>query len=159
MWMLFCHDEGIKPFHCCALFFLSPYPPYSLENESDPQENQATHKEVFTRETPLGFKVTTVITYKDVQPPITRLLRRLTSFFGSNDSPPSENWVLRKLRTLCWSWLVWESHPGAWHKTVGGKLSLALLKRQLHLWNNFVKLANLLVCSDHCCSLHVYSNY
>ncbi|XP_075003471.1 small integral membrane protein 26 [Calonectris borealis] len=61
------------------------------ENESDPQENQATHKEVFTRETPLGFKVTTVITYKDVQPPITRLLRRMTSFFDSNDSPPSEN--------------------------------------------------------------------
>ncbi|KAM6139708.1 small integral membrane protein 26 [Phoenicopterus ruber ruber] len=61
------------------------------ENESDPQANQATHKEVFTRETALGFQVTTIITYKDVQPPITRLLRRVKSFFDSNDSPPSEN--------------------------------------------------------------------
>ncbi|XP_075606123.1 small integral membrane protein 26 [Balearica regulorum gibbericeps] len=61
------------------------------ENESDPQENNATRKEVFTRETVLGLKVTTVVTYKDVQPPITRLLRRVKSFFDSNDDPPSGN--------------------------------------------------------------------
>ncbi|KAM6406112.1 small integral membrane protein 26 [Pluvialis apricaria] len=61
------------------------------ENESDPQENQAQHKEVFTRETALGLQVTTVITYRDVQPPITRLLRRVKSFFDPSDGPPSEN--------------------------------------------------------------------
>ncbi|KAM6085613.1 small integral membrane protein 26 [Theristicus caerulescens] len=61
------------------------------ENESDPQATQGAHKEVFTRETALGFRVTTVITYKDVQPPITQLLRRVKSFFDSDDSPPSEN--------------------------------------------------------------------
>ncbi|KAM6207718.1 small integral membrane protein 26 isoform 1-T1 [Sarcoramphus papa] len=61
------------------------------ENESDPQANQATHKEVFTRETALGFQVTTVVTYKDVQPPITRLLRRVKSFLVSDDGPPSKN--------------------------------------------------------------------
>lgn len=74
------------------LFFFSPLPPwYSLENESDPQANQATRKEVFTRETALGLQVTTVITYKDVQPPITQLLRHVKSFFDSNDSSSSEN--------------------------------------------------------------------
>ncbi|XP_076190910.1 small integral membrane protein 26 [Aptenodytes patagonicus] len=61
------------------------------ENESDPQANQATHKEIFTRETALGLQVTTVVTYKDVQPPITQLLRRVKSFFDSNDSSSSEN--------------------------------------------------------------------
>ncbi|XP_074898101.1 small integral membrane protein 26 [Buteo buteo] len=61
------------------------------ENESDPQANQATRKEVYTKETALGFKVTTIITYKEVQPPITQLLRRVKSFFDPNDSPPSEN--------------------------------------------------------------------
>ncbi|XP_074782690.1 small integral membrane protein 26 [Athene noctua] len=60
------------------------------ENEGDAQANQAGRKEVFTRETALGFKVTTVVTYKDVQPPLTRLLRRVVSFFGFNDDPPSE---------------------------------------------------------------------
>lgn len=72
-------------------FLLPPYPPCSLENESDPQANQATHKEVYTTETILGFKVTTIITYKEVQPPVTRLLRRVKSFFDPNDSPLSEN--------------------------------------------------------------------
>ncbi|KAM6081115.1 small integral membrane protein 26 [Chlamydotis macqueenii] len=61
------------------------------ENESNSQANQGNSKEVFTRETALGLRVTTVITYRDVQPPITRLLRRVKSFFDSNDSPPSEN--------------------------------------------------------------------
>ncbi|KAM6298345.1 small integral membrane protein 26 [Aegotheles albertisi] len=61
------------------------------ENESGPQANQGGRKEVFTTETPLGFQVTTIVTYKDVQPPITRLLRRITSFFDPNGSPPSEN--------------------------------------------------------------------
>ncbi|KAM9298019.1 small integral membrane protein 26 [Morus bassanus] len=61
------------------------------ENESGPQANQGAKKEVFTRDTALGIRVTTVITYKEVQPPITRLLRRVKSFFDSNDSPPSEN--------------------------------------------------------------------
>ncbi|XP_063184131.1 small integral membrane protein 26 [Chroicocephalus ridibundus] len=62
-----------------------------LGNESDPQANQEPRKEVFSRETPLGFQVTTVITYRDDIPPITRLLRRVKSLFDSNDSPPSEN--------------------------------------------------------------------
>ncbi|XP_074720982.1 small integral membrane protein 26 [Strix uralensis] len=61
------------------------------ENEGDPQANQEARKEVFTRETALGFKVTTTVTYRDVQPPLTRLLRHVASFFGSNDDPPSEN--------------------------------------------------------------------
>ncbi|XP_068267306.1 small integral membrane protein 26 [Nyctibius grandis] len=61
------------------------------ENESDHQANQGAHKEVFTRENVLGFKVTTIITYRDVEPPITRLLRRVKSFFDPNDGPPSEN--------------------------------------------------------------------
>ncbi|GAB0187563.1 small integral membrane protein 26 [Grus americana] len=61
------------------------------ENESDTQENNATRKEVFTRETVFGIKVTTIVTYKDVQPPMTRLLRRVKSFFDSNDDPPSGN--------------------------------------------------------------------
>lgn len=91
MWLLFCHDEGIKLFYCYALFSFPPGPPYSLENESDTQENNATRKEVFTRETVFGIKVTTIVTYKDVQPPMTRLLRRVKSFFDSNDDPPSGN--------------------------------------------------------------------
>ncbi|KAM9272993.1 uncharacterized protein FYN16_003623 [Cariama cristata] len=61
------------------------------ENESDPPAKEGAHQEVFTRETALGLKVTTVITYKDVQPPITRLLRRVKSWFDSNDDPPSQN--------------------------------------------------------------------
>ncbi|XP_064302553.1 small integral membrane protein 26 [Phalacrocorax carbo] len=61
------------------------------ENESGPQANQGANQEVFTRDTVLGIQVTTVVTYKDVQPPITRLLRHVKSFFDSNDSPPSEN--------------------------------------------------------------------
>ncbi|XP_075302175.1 small integral membrane protein 26 [Opisthocomus hoazin] len=61
------------------------------ENESDPQANQATRKEVFTRETGFGLQITTVVTYKDVQPPITRLLRRVKSFFDPSDGPPSAN--------------------------------------------------------------------
>ncbi|KAM7117628.1 small integral membrane protein 26 [Ciconia maguari] len=61
------------------------------ENGSDPQGSQATRKEVYTRETMLGLQMTTVVTYKDVPPPITRLLRHVKSFFDSNDSPPPEN--------------------------------------------------------------------
>ncbi|KAM6355894.1 uncharacterized protein O3Q21_007546 [Podargus strigoides] len=60
------------------------------ENESDPQANQAAHQEVFTEETSFGLKITTVVTYREVQPPITKLLRRVVSFFVSNDDPPSE---------------------------------------------------------------------
>ncbi|XP_027756571.1 small integral membrane protein 26 [Empidonax traillii] len=60
------------------------------ESENDPQTNQAPRKEVYTSETPLGFQVRTEIVYKDVQPPITRLLRRVVSFFDSSGSPPSE---------------------------------------------------------------------
>ncbi|XP_055671950.1 small integral membrane protein 26 [Falco peregrinus] len=63
----------------------------ACENEQDPQANQGPRKEVFTKETPFGFQVTTVITYRDVQPPITRLLRRVKSFFDPDDGPPSEN--------------------------------------------------------------------
>lgn len=147
-------------------FFSSPFTPfiylspslfYSLENESDPQAQQGPRQEVFVTDTAFGLRVTTTITYREVQPPITRLLRRVKSFFYPNDVPPSENWVDRKLRTLCWSWLVWESHPGAWHLTAGGKL--------LHCWSDssisdsFTELAGLIICSDHCYSLHMYSNY
>ncbi|XP_064020144.1 small integral membrane protein 26 [Pogoniulus pusillus] len=60
------------------------------ENESDPQAKQAPRTEVFTRDT-LGFHVTTVITYKETHPPLTRLLRRLVSFFDPTDDPPSDN--------------------------------------------------------------------
>ncbi|XP_053918632.1 small integral membrane protein 26 [Cuculus canorus] len=60
------------------------------ENEEDPQANQGPLKEVFTRETVIG-KVTTIITYKEEQPPITRLLRRVKSFFDSSGSPPSKD--------------------------------------------------------------------
>ncbi|KAK4824125.1 hypothetical protein QYF61_010748 [Mycteria americana] len=62
----------------------------SLSNGSDPQANQATRKEVYTREM-LGLQMTTVVTYKDVPPPITRLLRHVKSFFDSSGSPPPEN--------------------------------------------------------------------
>lgn len=62
------------------------------ENESDPQAKPALKKEIYTRETALGFTVTTVITHKDVEPPITQLLRRVKSYFFPDDSPPpSEN--------------------------------------------------------------------
>uniref|UniRef100_A0A674GEJ1 Small integral membrane protein 26 n=1 Tax=Taeniopygia guttata TaxID=59729 RepID=A0A674GEJ1_TAEGU len=46
--------------------------------------------EVYTKEYPFGLTVTTEITYKEVQPPLTRLLRRVVSFFVPNDDPPSE---------------------------------------------------------------------
>lgn len=73
-------------------FFFFPLTSYSLENESDPQAKPALKKEIYTRETALGFTVTTVITHKDVEPPITQLLRRVKSYFFPDDSPPpSEN--------------------------------------------------------------------
>ncbi|KAM9382551.1 small integral membrane protein 26 [Phaethornis superciliosus] len=61
------------------------------ENESDHQEKQGPRKEVFVTEAPLGLKVTTIVTYKEVQPPITRLLRRVVSYFYPDDEPPSKN--------------------------------------------------------------------
>lgn len=88
-----CHDKGIKHFYCCALFCLPPlpyHPFYSLENENDPEAKQGPRKEVHTKEYPFGLTVTTEITYKEVQPPLTRLLRRVVSFFVPNDDPPSE---------------------------------------------------------------------
>ncbi|XP_027604144.2 small integral membrane protein 26 [Pipra filicauda] len=60
------------------------------ENENDPQRNQGPRKEVYTTETPFGFQVRTEVTYRDDQPPLTRLLRRVVSFFDSSGSPPSE---------------------------------------------------------------------
>ncbi|KAM9565037.1 small integral membrane protein 26 [Guaruba guarouba] len=60
-------------------------------NESDPQAKPALKQEIYTKETALGFTVTTVITHRDVQPPITQLLRRVKSYFFPDDSPPSEN--------------------------------------------------------------------
>lgn len=87
-----CNDEGIKCFYCYALFyFLFFFPSYSLENKSDPQAKPAPRQEIHTKETALGFTVTTVITYRDTEPPITRLLRRVKSYFYPDDSPPSEN--------------------------------------------------------------------
>ncbi|KAM6433553.1 small integral membrane protein 26 [Rhynochetos jubatus] len=62
-----------------------------LEIEDDPEANQGKRKEVFTKETGLGLKITTTVTYNEVQPPLTRLLRRTTSFVFPNDGPPSEN--------------------------------------------------------------------
>ncbi|XP_027550743.1 small integral membrane protein 26 isoform X2 [Neopelma chrysocephalum] len=59
------------------------------ENENDPQTSQGPHKEVYTTETPFGLQVRTEVTYREDQPPITRLLRRLVSFFDSSGSPPS----------------------------------------------------------------------
>ncbi|XP_064914904.1 small integral membrane protein 26 [Columba livia] len=61
------------------------------ENESDPQAQQGPRQEVFVTDTAFGLRVTTTITYREVQPPITRLLRRVKSFFYPNDVPPSEN--------------------------------------------------------------------
>ncbi|CAN8202967.1 unnamed protein product [Coccothraustes coccothraustes] len=60
------------------------------ENENDPEANQGARKDVHTKEYPFGLTVTTEITYKEVQPPLTRLLRRVVSFFVPNDDPPSE---------------------------------------------------------------------
>ncbi|XP_041280058.1 small integral membrane protein 26 isoform X1 [Onychostruthus taczanowskii] len=60
------------------------------ENENDPEANQGVRKEVHTREYPFGLTVTTEITYKEVPPPLTQLLRRVVSFFVPNDGPPSE---------------------------------------------------------------------
>ncbi|XP_039573383.1 small integral membrane protein 26 [Passer montanus] len=60
------------------------------ENENDPEANQGPRKEVYTKEYPFGLTVTTEITYKEVQPPLTRLLRRVVSFFVPNGDPPSE---------------------------------------------------------------------
>uniref|UniRef100_A0A8C5JHQ8 Small integral membrane protein 26 n=1 Tax=Junco hyemalis TaxID=40217 RepID=A0A8C5JHQ8_JUNHY len=58
-------------------------------NENDPEASQL-RKEVHTKEYPFGLTVTTEITYKEVQPPLTRLLRRMVSFFVPDDGPPSE---------------------------------------------------------------------
>ncbi|XP_065535685.1 small integral membrane protein 26 [Lathamus discolor] len=63
----------------------------SLENKSDPQAKPAPRQEIHTTETALGFKVTTITTYREVEPPITRLLRRVKSYFFPDDSPPPEN--------------------------------------------------------------------
>ncbi|XP_053793350.1 small integral membrane protein 26 [Vidua chalybeata] len=60
------------------------------ENENDPDANQGGRKEVRTKEYPFGLTVTTEITYREVQPPLTRLFRRVVSFFVPNDDPPSE---------------------------------------------------------------------
>ncbi|XP_058658605.1 small integral membrane protein 26 isoform X1 [Ammospiza caudacuta] len=59
------------------------------ENRNDPEASQP-RKEVHTKEYPFGLTVTTEITYKEVQPPLTRLLRRVVSFFVPDDGPPSE---------------------------------------------------------------------
>ncbi|KAM6280259.1 small integral membrane protein 26 [Porphyrio hochstetteri] len=60
-------------------------------SETEPEANRTGRQEIHTRETISGLKITTVVTYRDDQPPITRLLRRLTSFFHPNDGPPSED--------------------------------------------------------------------
>ncbi|XP_061223233.1 small integral membrane protein 26-like [Neopsephotus bourkii] len=61
------------------------------ENKSDPQAKPALRQEIYTRETALGFTVTTVVTHREVEPPITQLLRRVKSYFYPDDSPPPEN--------------------------------------------------------------------
>ncbi|XP_062345357.1 small integral membrane protein 26 [Cinclus cinclus] len=73
-----------------ALIYHSQRDKGSTENENDSDANQGTRKEVHTKEYPFGLTVTTEITYKEVQPPLTRLLRRVVSFFVPNDGPPSE---------------------------------------------------------------------
>ncbi|KAF4794027.1 hypothetical protein TURU_105553 [Turdus rufiventris] len=60
------------------------------EDENDPAANQGLRKEVRVTEYPFGLTVTTEITYREEQPPITRLLRSVVSFFVPDDSPPSE---------------------------------------------------------------------
>ncbi|KAM4786064.1 small integral membrane protein 26 [Cyanocitta cristata] len=73
-----------------ALIYYSRQHKASIGNENDPEANQGIRKEVHTKEYPFGLTVTTEITYKEVQPPLTRLLRRVVSFFVPNDDPPSE---------------------------------------------------------------------
>ncbi|XP_056343855.1 small integral membrane protein 26 [Oenanthe melanoleuca] len=73
-----------------ALIYYGRQDKGSTENEKDPNANQGTYKEVRTKEYPFGLTVTTEITYREVQPPLTRLLRRVVSFFVPDDSPPSE---------------------------------------------------------------------
>ncbi|XP_054027034.1 small integral membrane protein 26 [Dryobates pubescens] len=63
----------------------------SEESKSDPEAVQGPRREVKVTETALGLTVTTIVTYKETQPPITRLLRRVKSFFDPPDEPPSEN--------------------------------------------------------------------
>ncbi|KAM4903505.1 small integral membrane protein 26 [Sylvia borin] len=73
-----------------ALIYYTRLDRDSTENERDPEANQGTRREVRTKEYPFGLTVTTEITYKEVQPPLTRLLRRVVSFFVPNGDPPSE---------------------------------------------------------------------
>ncbi|XP_068042713.1 small integral membrane protein 26 [Anomalospiza imberbis] len=73
-----------------ALVYYGRLEKASTENENDPDANQGARKEIRTKEYPFGLTVTTEITYKEVQPPLTRLLRRVVSFFVPNDDPPSE---------------------------------------------------------------------
>ncbi|XP_068009846.1 small integral membrane protein 26 [Melanerpes formicivorus] len=61
------------------------------ESKSDPEAEQGPRREVRVTEIPLGLKVTTIVTYRETQPPITRLLRRVKSFFDPPEEPPSEN--------------------------------------------------------------------
>ncbi|RLV62244.1 hypothetical protein DV515_00019516 [Chloebia gouldiae] len=73
-----------------ALIYYGRLEKGSTENENDPEAKQGARKEVHTKEYPFGLTVTTEITYREVQPPLTRLLRRVVSFFVPNDDPPSE---------------------------------------------------------------------
>ncbi|XP_023778754.1 small integral membrane protein 26-like [Cyanistes caeruleus] len=73
-----------------ALIYYRPLEKPSTESENDPEGNQGVRKEVRTKEYPFGLTVTTEVTYKEDQPPLTRLLRRVVSFFVPNDGPPSE---------------------------------------------------------------------
>ncbi|XP_032910694.1 small integral membrane protein 26 [Catharus ustulatus] len=73
-----------------GLIYYSRMEKASTEGENDPAANEGIRKEVRVKEYPFGLTVRTEITYREEQPPITRLLRRVVSFFVPDDSPPSE---------------------------------------------------------------------
>ncbi|XP_033916800.1 small integral membrane protein 26 [Melopsittacus undulatus] len=62
-----------------------------FEDKSEPQTKPGPRQEIYRTETAFGFTVTTIVTHREDEPPITRLLRRVKSYFFPDDSPPSKN--------------------------------------------------------------------
>lgn len=72
--------------------FCFVFSPRSLEDESDDKANEEHFRDRVVTNKPMGLNVTTVMTYNQELPPLTRLLRRMTAnFTASSSRPPSEN--------------------------------------------------------------------
>ncbi|XP_065607067.1 small integral membrane protein 26 [Cyrtonyx montezumae] len=56
--------------------------------EHENETNEDLSRKVVVADTPIGLRITSVTTYHKELPPLTRLLRRISTFFTPSSSPP-----------------------------------------------------------------------